>query len=422
MKLLKKTTQYYFVFLILTFLIVVITFYFIAEYLIYKDVESRLQSERKYFEEYMYVNHGKWYDGCYFIDNKVVVHQVSHWSTIAVFKDTLLYDRQANAKIPFRELNFYMKLNNQAYHISIRKSIIESRIMIEYFTVIMIGMLTILFLFMYFFQQRMANRIWKPFYETLKILQELKLNSTTKIEWKDGQINEFAELNNTLNHMILKMRSDYKNLKEFTENASHELQTPISVIRVRSEELIQSEHLTDRQQYLIHDIYESFNRMSTLIQTLLLLSKIENRQFIDVIEIDVDKLITVKINEYEEFFQIKKINLSYTKHQNFICMMNPLLADILLNNLIINSIKHNIEGGFVLLNLFDDRIEISNSGERITVEPDVLFNRFIKSKSKPDSLGLGLAIVKQITDTYDLHITYTYNHPIHMICIRRINL
>jgi signal transduction histidine kinase len=419
MKLLKKTTYYYFIFSIITFFILVIAFYSIAEYLIYRDVDNRLNSERKYFEEYMYHNHGVWYYGCYFVDNKVEVKTVSTWKNEATFKDTLLFDRQSNEKIPFREVTFYMKFHKDIYQVNIRKSLIESRLLIEYITVIMISLMGLLFLIMYFVQQRIAAGIWKPFYFTLNTLQEFKLNNQKKIEWKDGNIDEFTELNGVLDHMIDKMRSDYKNLKEFTENASHELQTPVSVISVRAEELIQSENLTERQQYLIKEIYQSCTKMSKLSQALLLLSKIENRQFSDVSTISFDELIQKKIKEYEELFQLKALKVFYVNHGDFTCIMNTLLADILLSNLIINATKHNFQDGTIAIDLNSNQLIIKNTGDEINTHPDNLFNRFSKGKQRPDSSGLGLAIVKQIIETYTLTITYSYNQSMHIITISR---
>jgi len=420
MKLLKKTTYYYFIFSIITFFILVIAFYVIAEYLIYKDVDNRLNSERKYFEEYMYHNHGVWYYGCYFVDNKVEVKTVPTWKSETSFKDTMLLDRQANEKIPFREVTFYMRFDKNIFQISIRKSLIESRLLIEYITIIMISLMGLLFLIMYVVQQRIAAGIWKPFYITLSALQAFKLNNQKEMIWKDGNIDEFAELNIVLDHMIEKMRSDYKNLKEFTENASHELQTPVSVIRVRAEELIQSENLTERQQYLIKEIYHSCTKMSKLSQALLLLSKIENRQFTDVSRISFDELTQKKIKEYEELFQLKALKVLYTKHEDFTCTMNTLLADILLSNLIINATKHNFNDGTIAIDLWYNQLIIKNTGEEINTHPDNLFNRFSKGKQRPDSSGLGLAIVKQIIETYRLTITYSYNNSMHTITISRM--
>jgi signal transduction histidine kinase len=403
----------------MTYLAIAVAFYMVTEYLIYEEVESRLKSEKRDFVDYVKRNNGVWYNSCYFVENKIDLQPVSQAPVLTIenFSDTLLIDKYSDEHVPFRQIHFYSKMGDQYFHVSIRKSLLESDKLLRYLTTTIFILLSVAFSIMYFFQRRNSKKIWNPFYKTLLKIKSFELAKDKELQLQSGGIYEFEELNSVLQKMSRKMRQDYKGLKEFTENASHEMQTPLALINIRAEELIQSKTLTEKEIYLINDIYNSSARISKITQSLLLLSKIENEQFTEKKPIDFDYLLQLKISEFEEIFHHSQLKIKYEKKEKFLFEMNADLADILLTNLISNAVKHNLKHGEITISVFKNGFKISNTGSPLDIDPRQLFLRFKKGKHGKDSSGLGLAIVKQICSNYGLAVDYTYNGQLHILTI-----
>lgn len=217
--------------------------------------------------------------------------------------------------------------------------------------------------------------------------------------------------------MAKKMRRDYVNLKEFNENASHEIQTPLAIIKSKLELLIQGEGLDEDQVGLINSVYEAATRMSRLNQGLLLISKIDNNQFHQTEKVDLKKIMERTLEHFEEIVNLKKIRIITHFNAPTCPQMNPTLAEILVSNLVSNSIRHNIEEGEIRITMNSNGFEIANTGHTIKIPPNELFARFRKSERSSDSVGLGLAIVKKIVMLYQFDIKYEVKENIHLISL-----
>jgi signal transduction histidine kinase len=219
--------------------------------------------------------------------------------------------------------------------------------------------------------------------------------------------------------MMQKIQADFVNLKEFTENASHEIQTPLAIIKSKLEMVLQDKTLSDLQYQRIRAAFESANRLSKLNEALLLLSKIENRQFVETAEIDFCQLIHSRLEYLEELFALKQIEvmIHLEKQVNFI--LNPLLADILINNLLSNALRHNKEKGEIIVSSENLEITISNTSQQGEINGSRMFRRFLKQTTASDSNGLGLAIAHEICNSYDLELNYSYINEMHCMTIRQ---
>jgi signal transduction histidine kinase len=231
----------------------------------------------------------------------------------------------------------------------------------------------------------------------------------------ETRISEFRQLNKTLDRMAKKMRRDYINLKEFNENASHEIQTPLAIIKSKLELLIQGEGLNEEQMGMINSVYEAATRMSRLNQGLLLISKIDNNQFHHTEQVDLQKVMEKTLKHFEEIIDLKKIRILHHFNAPACPQMNPALSEILVSNLVSNSIRHNVEEGEIRITMDSDGFEIANTGHPLTISPDELFRRFRKSDRTTDSVGLGLAIVKKIVQLYQFDIRYEVKENLHRI-------
>ncbi|GAB4051427.1 sensor histidine kinase [Spirosoma litoris] len=420
MKLLTKTNQIYLTFSLVIYLLTALAFYQIIRLLIYDEVESRLKVERRDFETYVR-KHNAWTSAPYFVENKIEVIPVSKRVPIReAFKDTLIENRYDGELIPFRQLTFYEPIHGIIHRVSIRKSLIQTYRLIEVISVAMVLFLGLLLLGMFWFQRKLSGRLWLPFYGTLARIKQFDLNNDTSLQLSKSEITEFNELNDVLQKMAAKMQQDYQSLKEFTENASHEMQTPLALINAKVEQLIQTEQLTETQTNWIESIYQASRRISRLNQGLLLLAKIENRQFSDTQSVDLSALLTEKLTDMEEVLSFKQLSINLQTTAPFAVQLPASLADSLVTNLVNNAIKHNQPNGRIELTSTADQLCLSNTGGQLISDPERLFERFKKESTGPDSVGLGLAIVRQICDSYGLHIAYRETGGIHEFCISRI--
>jgi signal transduction histidine kinase len=419
MKLLTRTNLHYIFFSLITYVIIAGSFYLVVEYVIYRDVEERLVVERKDFEHFV-ESQSSWNENFSFVEGKIFVQRVNDtMTTFLPFKDTLLYNRYNNQLVPFREHSFYCSVGPNLYKVSIRKSMIESNRLLKFIMTTMLIVLSAGMTLLFLFQRRISKTIWKPFYETLSRAKAFEVTQGKELQLPEQQIFEFNELNNELNKMTAKISSDYMNLKEFTENASHEIQTPLALINSRVEEIIQEKGLSLRHMDSIKDIHDSAMRLSKLNQALLLLSKIENGQFHGQTPVSIQDLVTSKIRELEDIVSILELTIKFEKPVDFYMDMNSTLADILVTNLVSNAIKHNQPKGWIKIITEKSKLIVENTGKPLTIPPEQLFERFKKQNKFSNSLGLGLAIVKRICEVYHLGITYEYHEGKHRITVAK---
>ena len=254
-----------------------------------------------------------------------------------------------------------------------------------------------------------------PFYEILAKTKGFKVTQNQPLKFVKTNISEFDDLQNVLQELTHQISTDYHALKEFTENASHEIQTPLAIIRSKLENLIQSENLQEVEMKAIQTVYEAAGRLSKLNQSLLLLTKIDNQQFVKQEQINIGQVIESQLINYEDFILGKQISIAKELNKTVELEINAVLLDILLSNLLMNAIKHNVKNGTISIILTHEKIVIQNTGKALEDVPNDFFGRFKKHNTESDSLGLGLAIVKKICETNGLKIDYQYQDNLHII-------
>ena len=258
--------------------------------------------------------------------------------------------------------------------------------------------------------------IWQPFYITLAKLKDYSLTRRTQPELGQTSILEFKELNQAVDKMTRKIQDDFDSLKQFTENASHEIQTPLAIIKSKLEVMIQDEALSGEQMRSLQTIYEATGRLSRLNQALLLLTKIENDQFAATERLNLNVLVGETLGLFEDFIQAK--NLQTETHLTDCWLdLNPSLARALLTNLIGNAIKHSAENGTLSLALTEKDMVIANPGAAPSQAPEAFFERFNKANPRADSLGLGLAIVKEICEYSGFKVRYEFIKGNHVVTV-----
>lgn len=346
---------------------------------------------------------------------KVLITPLNQPRPAARYSDTLLFNQDENRYSLYRQLGFVKTINDQAYYIQIFKPLEETDRLIIRIIIMMNILMVVIIISLLIANRHSSRQDWKVFYETIDKINNYNIDSYEPFSLNHSDIREFEDLNRVLLTMTHRIKNDYLNLKEYIENASHEIQTPLAIINSKMELLLQWGDMQEKQYQIVADVYDASNRLSRLNKTLILLAKIENHQFPESKPVNPATLINYQLESLEDLIHSKKINVIKHLEQEATLLMNPYLAEILLVNLIKNAIRHNITGGELIISLSNEKLIIANSGAPLQIDPEMLFKRFHTSSSAPESLGLGLAIVQKICNLYGFKIGYHYLHEKHTI-------
>lgn len=408
MKLLTKATLNFLSVTLFIFLFGIVAFYFLLRAQVDQNINLELEKRKASI-----INQLNSEDPSKeFLDNpneRIIIDVLTNDNQIPaiVYADTIIFDDLQNRYIPFRKLGFTTSINNQKTYIQIFKSLEESDLLIVRIFLILTIVVIVLIGSLLLMNRITLQQSWKIFYKTIKKISNYDVNAHEQFTLPKSEIKEFEDLNRVIQTMTNRINADYLNLKEYTENASHEIQNPLAIINSKMELLLQSGDLSEKQYKAVIDSYEASNRLSRLNKILILLAKIENRQFPESEDINLKVVINNQLDQFEDIINSKQILIQNNIKSDFLVKMNPYLAEILFMNLIKNAIRHNIDNGQIIIQRTAKSIKISNTGSLQKMNPEDLFKRFSKYSNTTDSLGLGLSIVKKICEINGFEILYT---------------
>lgn len=418
MKLQTKINIHFLAVTVLVFSVSGVLFYFALDKVVDQNIREMLESRKAYIILNLQQNTPT-SESIEYPDHSIFIKRTENTGQYTIFSDTMALDQEEKELVPFRKMTFSVHSGNRYYEVVLLQSLLESedlQMVIFSFMVMLFG---VLLLALFFLNRRLSNKAWNPFFKSLSVLSYWKIGENKAFIFERTGIAEFDQLNSTLESMIQKIQADFVNLKEFTENASHEIQTPLAIIKSKLEMVLRDKSLDDQQHQRIRAAFESTIRLSKLNDALLLLSKIENRQFVETTEIDICALVQSRLEYLEELFALKQIEVSVHLEQKVVFVLNPLLADILINNLLSNALRHNIENGKIIVSSENQAITISNTGQHKELDGSRLFRRFSKQATTSESNGLGLAIAHEICNNYNLELNYHYINEMHCMTIRQ---
>jgi len=264
----------------------------------------------------------------------------------------------------------------------------------------------------------LTRRLWKPFDHTLQKIERFNLDSSDIPQFQNNGTLEFERLNRSVEQLMRKDKETYKSQKEFTENASHELQTPISVLQTKLDLLMQEE-LNQRQADLVSDMYNICNRLSRLNKNLLLLTKIENSQYSQVETIELVSFVNRRIAIYSDLnagggkVMLDKVSTTASISANI-----PLFESML-DNLVVNAMRHKKDNADIIISVNNNSLSVINEGvEPITLDKNKLFKRFSNIGERNRGNGLGLSIVKAICDYHHWTIDYQFVDGRHTFIVK----
>ncbi|MDB5157567.1 MAG: hypothetical protein JWR50_2274 [Mucilaginibacter sp.] len=327
------------------------------------------------------------------------------------FYDTPYHKNRGNKTEQGRAVQSLIYLKGNHYIIVVAESKEASENLTQLIIGITILLTAILLLILILTNRYIFSGIWRPFYHILQQLKAFNVADTNNINLNKTNIDEFSELNDAVTVMASRVKNDYQNLKSFTENASHEMLTPIAVITSKLDTLIQDEKLKAEQFIQINDIYTATNKLSRLNQSLLLLVKIDNDLIHDHATFNLKDVILEKEHQLQELAQNKNIELIHLLEDKQITASRYLI-EILINNLFNNAIKHNPVDGELYIRLTQRELRFQNTGDHNALNSDEIFERFKKGKNS-DGTGLGLTIAKNICSQYGYSLNYSFESPYH---------
>lgn len=257
---------------------------------------------------------------------------------------------------------------------------------------------------------------WRPFEDTLRKIRQFKVEKGIIPTFHPTAIREFDQLNTVLENILSQSVKSYNGQKQFTENASHELQTPLAIMQSKLDLLFQSPDLKQEQVALMQDLYHEVNRMSKLNRSLLLLSKIENAQYQITSKVNISQKLEQLLPSLEVLANGIQVE-TQIENPDLEVSCNEILLESMMANLIINAIRHNRSKGTIVMTVGKDGLEIKNLSDEPALDPQHLFDRFYQRSVHQKGNGLGLAIVKSICDYHGWQVSYQYKDGWHQFSV-----
>ncbi|MGZ3835715.1 MAG: sensor histidine kinase [Mucilaginibacter sp.] len=426
MKIIAKYNRVNLATIIIVMLITGIIYYLAISLILTKQLDKDLVVEENEIFEYVNLNHQlpQVFESN---DQQITFTDAKQGAVTRQFINTVYRNKNKNEEHPGKHRHRHeefesgrglitsVAVGGKYYKILIVESKVETEDLIQIIFGITAGVILLLLLTLFITNRLLLNRLWQPFYNLLKELRLFNVADNKEIPSVTTTIDEFDELNNAIIGMSTRLKSDYKDLKTFTENASHELLTPIAVINSKLDTLIQTDSFSQQQSKLLNDLYSAVSRLTRLNQSLLLLVKIENRIVEGNQLINLRKSLEEMIIQFEEIFQDKELVVSCELTDKEL-QASAYLIDILLNNLLSNAIRHNYIGGQINIKLNNEFLVIQNTGDVDALQNDQIFTRFHKSSGSEGS-GLGLTISRQICENLKFTLNYRFEAPYHTFIV-----
>lgn len=416
MKLLNRVSVYYLVISLLVFSFGGVFFYFVFKDEIYEELDEQLRDEKRDLERILANSDSldvKYQGVNFYIESK---------PTSATFKterkDTSMI-HPFEGEQHFRQWRFSVEQNNKIYAVTLRKSLIDVEDLAEQIAMAMFYAYLAFIFISVVLNYVVLKHIFNPFYKTLTALRKYSLNTLVPLQFSKSKITEFNQLNAELSELSKRIISDYRNIKEFNQNASHEIQTPLAIIKNKLELLMQSNELKEADAELIVSSYETTHRLSKLVQSLLLLTKIENHEFGTSEKVNLFLLTKELSDQMNEEFDLKNIVVKLEAESDFVCTIHPYLAEILIRNLLSNVLRYTEPGGKVVVHSTASELKILNSGLPFSFEPELIFKRFFYAGNSSVSQGIGLSLAKKIAESFELTLEYSYLNGFHCFTLKR---
>jgi signal transduction histidine kinase len=412
MKLFTKYNRINITATIFIFLAGSVAFYFVLDYVLIRQLDASLRSEKQEITEYIQA-HEQLPEIQNTKDQWIQINKTDLLNSKTIIKSIPVYNKAEAEQEYIRQLLFTVNVNQQNYLVTVNKSETETEELLKLIILVTISMVAMILLFNYLINRRLITSIWKPFYNTIHHIKDYAANQQALVLSKEP-IDEINLLNESLNSMTEQIHKDFYALRSFTENASHEMQTPLAIIRSKVESLYQHAEGKELMMQQLLAIEDACLKLSKLHQSLLLLTKLENKQFVLKESICLKSILEQKIEERKELFDSKQIDLQISTI-DFKMQLHQHLSEILISNLLNNSIRYTALGGTISILLNPQTLTISNTAISGSLDTEKVFTRFYKASES--GTGLGLSIIREICTAAGFNIEYQFKNKAHHFII-----
>lgn len=337
------------------------------------------------------------------------------------FSNEMVYMEYDEDMEPYRVLRtgFYDK-DNFPYMLEIRTSTVEEDDLIYDLSISLVALYVFILISILLINHFGLRKAFKPFDQIISQLRKYEVGNKEKPIHVVTNVKEFSFLQNEIQRMINRNDEVFNSQKLFIENASHELQTPLTIAMNKLDLLIEESDLGEKEMLSLVDTKQTLWRMVNLNKSLLMLSRIENNQYKNNEEVNFTRLTKDLLEDYESILEAAEIKVKTNFKTDFMIDFNLDLARILISNLIRNAIKHNNEEKLIQIELDSNQFMISNTGKNYSLDTNVIYNRFYKQGTSEGNNGLGLSIVETIIKNQQkLKLNYRYEAPFHQFILKK---
>jgi signal transduction histidine kinase len=415
-RLLSKTTLFYLLFTFLAFFLSAVFLTSQAEKFIHDELEHRFTHSENRVKRHLRA--GKPADT---LPANTILSEFKDGQADLIlnpaYSDTLIYNSESEEMLLFRKKTTVFEEQGKYYKLAIIKSLDDFyRLKNDIFGAL-IPAFFILAIAIVLFNSLLSGSLFKPFNKILNQMKTYKVGSGANNRSVHTTTVEFKKMQQLFQEMVERIEHDYRNLKEYTENMAHEIQSPLTVIRNKTENLIADESLMKKNASTVKIIYDETNHLSKLGNTLNLITKIENQEFRNSVRIATRVVIEKHIEAISEVARLKSLEIEKELSDEHILDIDPFLLDIVLKNILRNAIRYGNPDGPIKVKTTIDYLSVSNYGPPLDDTPDNLFKRFYKKNGSRASQGLGLSLVKKICELNNLTISYTYGNKQHIFTL-----
>ena len=336
------------------------------------------------------------------------------------YRDSMVYISEKKETEPARILTTLFKDKEGTYfEVAVYTPTIEKKDLRQAIFQLLVGLFVSLLVAILLINIWVFRRSMRPFYRLVDWLDHSRLGKKNVPLENPTHTTEFRKLNEAVMRYATHSEEVFEQQKQFIGNASHELQTPLAICQNRLEMLMEDETLSELQMEEILKTYQTLEYVSKLNKSLLLLSKIDNSQFVETSEVCINEVLHRYVDDYCEVYDYRGIRLTVEEKGEFRIRMNETLAVVLVTNLLKNAFVHNIDKGEIRIVITSSGIRFGNTGNGEPLDGKRIFERFYQGKKKEGSTGLGLAIVDAVCRQYQLRVSYSAVDGMHCFEVSR---
>ena len=419
MSLLRYTLRYLSISLIVVLTIWAAIFYFSMLDEVYDSLDDGLENYKLLIidraqKDPAVIHHTSFQEGNYYVEP---ISKESALATKDFYRDSTIYTINEKDFEPVRVLTTTFDVDDHYYKLTVMSSMVEEDDLVEDLFFAIVWLYVLLLLVIILTHQYMLKIAWSPFFKMIDRLKAFRLGHDDEIGEMDVQVREFKQLKQSIDMLISSSNEAYHQQKVFIENAAHELQTPLA-IGINKLELLAERIENEDVLMTIGQVNEELLRLKRLNRSLLHLSKIENSQFDEVEDVNINELLKEHLDDFTALAEFNEVELRMIEHEECVVRMNLDLAKMLTTNLLKNAIIHNVKDGAVEVIIDRYSLQFINSGVGESLDVSRLFKRFYKGDNNVGNTGLGLSIVKTIAAYCKFEIGYRFLNNTHQFTLR----